>query len=86
VILATWEAEIERIEVRGQPAGSLQAKSSQVSVSKITRAKWTGDVAQAVECLLCKSKALSSEREREESRACSNSGPVFPLAQLRFAT
>jgi hypothetical protein len=27
---------------------------------QITRAKWIGDVAQAVECLLCKCKALNS--------------------------
>jgi hypothetical protein len=29
-------------------------------ISKIIRGKWTGGVAQAVECLLCKYKALSS--------------------------
>jgi hypothetical protein len=29
-------------------------------ISKITRAKWTGSVAQAVEHLLCKCEALSS--------------------------
>jgi hypothetical protein len=29
-------------------------------ILKITRAKWTGGVAQAVEHLLCKCKALSS--------------------------
>jgi hypothetical protein len=28
-------------------------------ISKITRAKWTGDVAQAVEHLLCKCEVLS---------------------------
>jgi hypothetical protein len=31
-----------------------QANSSQDLISKITRAKWTGDVAQMVEHLLCK--------------------------------
>jgi hypothetical protein len=29
-------------------------------ISKITRAKWTGSVAQVVEKLLCKHEALSS--------------------------
>jgi hypothetical protein len=29
-------------------------------ISKITRAKWTGGVVQAVERLFCKSEALSS--------------------------
>jgi hypothetical protein len=46
VILAIWEAEIGRIEFRGlRPA---QAEFTD-PISKITRAKWTGDVAQAVE-------------------------------------
>jgi hypothetical protein len=40
VILASWEAEIKRIETRGQPGeNSLQ---EQDPISKITRAKWTG--------------------------------------------
>jgi hypothetical protein len=46
VILATWEAEIGRI--------------AEIPSPKITRAKWTGDVTQAVEHLLCKHEALSS--------------------------
>jgi hypothetical protein len=36
------------------------ANNSQDPISKITRAKWTGGLAQAVEHLLCKCKALSS--------------------------
>jgi hypothetical protein len=36
------------------------AYNSQDSISKITRAKWTGGVAQAVLYLLCKMEALSS--------------------------
>jgi hypothetical protein len=32
----------------------------QKPISKITKAKWTGGVAQAVDGLLCKLKALSS--------------------------
>jgi hypothetical protein len=50
IILAIWEAEIRRIKVQGQ------ANSSQDPISKITRAKWTGSVAQVVERLLCKCK------------------------------
>jgi hypothetical protein len=38
IILATWEAEIGRIVDQGQP-GQIVCKSS---ISKITRAKWTG--------------------------------------------
>jgi hypothetical protein len=53
VILAAWEAEI-----RG--SGPAQTNSSQDLISKRNRAKWTGGVAQAVERLLCKCTALSS--------------------------
>jgi hypothetical protein len=35
------------------------ANSSQDPISKLTREKWTGGVAQAVEHLLCKYKAQS---------------------------
>jgi hypothetical protein len=52
IFLATWEAEIGRIVFGGQ---------HETPISKITRAKWTGDVAQTVECLLCKCKALCSK-------------------------
>jgi hypothetical protein len=37
-----------------------QASSSKDPISKISRAKWTGGVARAVESLLCKHEALSS--------------------------
>jgi hypothetical protein len=47
-ILATWEAEIPRIAVQGQPR----------KISKITRAKWPGVTVQAVEYLLCKCKVV----------------------------
>jgi hypothetical protein len=53
-ILASYEAEIHKIVVQDQ------ANSSQDPISKITRAKWTGDVAQAAECLFYKCEALSS--------------------------
>jgi hypothetical protein len=36
-----------------------QANRSQDPISKITRAKWTGGVAQAAERLLCKCEALN---------------------------
>jgi hypothetical protein len=55
-LLATWEAEIGRITVQGQP----RQISSGDPISKITRAKWTGGAAQAGEHLLCKYEALSS--------------------------
>jgi hypothetical protein len=42
--------------VQGQPRKIVQENP----ISKITRAQWTGGVAQAVEHQLCKCKALSS--------------------------
>jgi hypothetical protein len=56
IILATWETEIWRIMVK-RPS---QANSLQDPISKITKTKWTGGVAQSVECLLCKCRALTS--------------------------
>jgi hypothetical protein len=44
ISLADGEAEIGRKEIRGQPL----ANSSGDLISKITRAKWTGGVAQVV--------------------------------------
>jgi hypothetical protein len=69
IIPATQEAEIWRITVQGQ----LWQMILETPISKIIRAKWTGGVAQLVECLLSKCKALNSnpspteggERERE---------------------
>jgi hypothetical protein len=55
VILTTWEAKIKKIKVRGQPGQIVHKTPS----PKVTRAKWTGDLAQVVEHLLCKHKALS---------------------------
>jgi hypothetical protein len=43
IILATWEAEIRRMKVQGQP----RQKVLETPSSKITRAKWTGGVVQA---------------------------------------
>jgi hypothetical protein len=45
-----------RIMVQGQH-GQIVCETP---ISKITRAKWTGSVAQVIECLLCKCEALSS--------------------------
>jgi hypothetical protein len=64
VILATWEVEIE---------GSwFEANRRQIvfksPISKITRAKWTGGVTQAIEHLLCKHKALNSNLSPTENR------------------
>jgi hypothetical protein len=56
VILAIWKAEIRSIAVEGQPRQIV----NETPISKITRAEWTGGTAQAVEHLLCKYKALSS--------------------------
>jgi hypothetical protein len=63
-ILAIWEAEIRRIlSLRPDWANSLKN-----FISKITRAKWTGGMAQAIECLLCKCKALSSNTSSTKKR------------------
>jgi hypothetical protein len=58
ILLAAWEAEIRRIMVLGQPGQEFMR--THLSISKRTRAKWTGGVAQVVKHLLCKCKALSS--------------------------
>jgi hypothetical protein len=42
-----------------------QANSSQDLISKITRAKWTRGVAQAVEHLLCKNKLQSHQKKKK---------------------
>jgi hypothetical protein len=55
VILDIWEDEIRRIAVEGQ-----LRQIARAPISKITRAKWTGGVAQAKEHLLCKCKTLNS--------------------------
>jgi hypothetical protein len=65
VILATWKAEIRRIEVRGQPR-EIVHETPPASISKITRAKWTVVVAQAAEDLLCKPDSLSSKYQSHQ--------------------
>jgi hypothetical protein len=64
VNLATWEAEIRKIEVCGQP----RQITLETPISKITRAKWTGSMDQEVECLLCKGKALGSNPSPTKQR------------------
>jgi hypothetical protein len=55
VILGTWKAETGRIKVQGHPSQIVPDTPS----PKITREKWTGSVAQVVEHLLCRYKALT---------------------------
>jgi hypothetical protein len=43
-----------------RPAHADSSRDSPISISKIAAAKWTGDAAQAVEHLLCKHEAVSS--------------------------
>jgi hypothetical protein len=57
IIPVTWEAEIRRTSIWDQ-FRELVPKT--LSPHKITWAKWTRDTAQAVENLLCKNEALSS--------------------------
>jgi hypothetical protein len=66
VILTTWEAEIRRIG-HSRPAW---ANSLRDPISKITRAKRMGVVAQTVECLLCKHEALSSNSNPTKKNMC----------------
>jgi hypothetical protein len=63
VIPATCEAEIGRIIVRGQPT-----HSSQDPISKITRAKWPGGVAQEVEYLLCPEFTPHSHQKKKKEK------------------
>jgi hypothetical protein len=57
VIIATWEAEIGRITVQGQP-GQIDFK---IPFSEITDQNGTGGVSQVVEHLLCKLKSPEFE-------------------------
>jgi hypothetical protein len=56
IILAIWEAEIRRIAVRGQLGQIVYETSS----FKNNQSKMDWRVAQAVDCLFCMCKALSS--------------------------
>jgi hypothetical protein len=62
VILATWEAEIGRISVKDQPRQIVGV----APISKITRAKWTGGVAQAVKCKSSEFKSQSYKKKKKK--------------------
>jgi hypothetical protein len=53
IILPTWEAKIRRITVQGQ-YGQIVGETP---ISKITRAKWAGGMAQVAECLLLQAQS-----------------------------
>jgi hypothetical protein len=55
VILATWEVDIGRIAVQGQPR---QIILEIPHFQTLTRVNWTGGVPQVVERLLCKCEAM----------------------------
>jgi hypothetical protein len=52
----TWEIDIERIVVCGQPWKMVPETLS----PKLSRTKWTGDIVQVEELQLCKHEVLSS--------------------------
>jgi hypothetical protein len=64
VILATLKAEIGRIMVSGQYGQIIFRTPS----PNITRTKWTGGVAQVVECLLCKLPVLNSKPQSNKQK------------------
>jgi hypothetical protein len=68
VNLAIWAAEIRRITVQGQ-SGQTVFKTP---ISKITTAKWMGDLAQAVEFLLCKCEQNPSLTKKKKKKALKN--------------
>jgi Zn ribbon nucleic-acid-binding protein len=86
VILATWEAETGKSIVQSQP----RQIAHETPISKITRVKWTEDVAKAVECLLCKHKALSSNpclaKKKKKQQNVTLTTYVPWLARLPFWT
>jgi hypothetical protein len=81
VILATWKVAIGKIAVQGQ----LRQISPQDLISKITRAKWTGGMDQAVECLLCKYKAPSSNSKSTPKKSCLVLNFLFLLLLSAFS-
>jgi hypothetical protein len=61
VNLALWEAKKNgRITIQGQPGENVH----ETPISKITRAKWTGGMAQVVGRPLCKCEALKIKNPR----------------------
>jgi hypothetical protein len=58
IIKTIWEAEIKRIAIQGQPRKTVLENL----ICKITRAKWTGDMAQEVDHFFSECKeALNSK-------------------------
>jgi hypothetical protein len=83
VILATWEVAIRRFH--GSRPG--WANSSWDPISKITRTKWTGAVAQKVQHMLCKCKVLSSNPSpTKKKNSCNNTslGSIQKVAVLEM--
>jgi hypothetical protein len=62
-----------------------QANSSQDLISKITRAKCTVGMAQVVECLFCKCKALSSNPSPTKKKKSFEYKQVVRSKNLRTA-
>jgi hypothetical protein len=71
------DAEIWRIEVHSQPWQIIH----ETSISKITTAKWTGGVAQAVEHLFFMREAPSSNPRPTKKKKNHNGGLQFLLSQ-----
>jgi hypothetical protein len=69
VIPATWEAGIRKIAVRGQP-GQIVPRYLQ------NREKWTGDVIEVVEHMLCKWEAPSSNPSPTKKKKKSGKQPT----------
>jgi hypothetical protein len=65
VVLAAWEAEMGKIEVQSQ---ARQIVCKTLSISKITRAKWTGGVTQVIECLFYRHEALSHQKKQKQKK------------------
>jgi hypothetical protein len=70
-ILATWEAEIRKIMFQSQTRKIV----CEISIFKITRAKCTRGVTQAMEQLLYKHNALSSNPSSTPAKKILRSAP-----------
>jgi hypothetical protein len=76
VILATWEAEIRRIAVQGQPGHIV----GETPISKIIRAKRAGGKAQGVELL--SSNPSPSKRNLIFFSSCTTPVTTIPLITI----
>jgi hypothetical protein len=61
---------------------STWTNSSRDPIPKITRAKWTGGVAQALEYLLCKHEAKCKPQSRQKQKTKSIGFSAMVLSQL----